>query len=39
VRSYLKGYYDDNVYFKQPRRLTCQNLNDDYYLPILQKGE
>ena len=37
VRSYLKGYYDDNVYYNNPADYL-QNLNDDYYLPILQKS-
>jgi esterase/lipase superfamily enzyme len=37
VRSYLKGYYDDNVYFNNPADYL-PNLNDDYYLPILQKA-
>ena len=38
VRSYLKNYYDDNVYFNNPMQYV-QNLNDDYYLPILHKPD
>lgn len=38
VRSYLNGYYDDNVYFNNPADYL-PNLNDDYYLPLLQKAE
>src|SRR5213592_2194235 len=37
IRSYLKGYYDDNVYFNNPADYL-PNLNDDYYLPLLQKA-
>jgi len=37
VRSYLKGFYDDNVYFNNPADYL-PNLNDDYFLPILQKA-
>jgi esterase/lipase superfamily enzyme len=37
VRSYLKNYYDDNVYFNNPADYL-PNLNDNYYLPILQKA-
>ncbi len=37
IRSYLNGYYDDNVYFNNPVDYLS-NLNDDYYLPILQRG-
>ena len=33
-----KGYYDDNVYFNNPADYL-PNLNDDYYLPILQKRD
>jgi len=38
IRSYLKGYYDDNVYFNNPVDYLS-NLNDDYYLPMLQKAD
>jgi esterase/lipase superfamily enzyme len=35
VRSYLRGYHDDNVYFNNPAEYI-PHLNDDYYLPILR---
>src|SRR5947208_7834358 len=38
IRSYLKGHYDDNVYFNNPTDYLS-NLNDDQYLPILQKAD
>jgi esterase/lipase superfamily enzyme len=38
VRSYLKGYHDDNVYFNNPVSYLS-NLNDDYYLPILRRAD
>src|SRR5712664_3290586 len=38
VRSYLKGFYDDNVYFNNPADYL-PNLNDDYHLPLLQKAD
>jgi esterase/lipase superfamily enzyme len=38
VRSYLKGFYDDNVYFNNPADYL-PNLNDDYYLPILKRAD
>ncbi|MGB7924089.1 MAG: alpha/beta hydrolase-fold protein [Pyrinomonadaceae bacterium] len=38
VRSYLKGYHDDNVYFNNPVNYLS-NLNDDYYLPILRRAD
>jgi esterase/lipase superfamily enzyme len=38
VRSYLKNYYDDNVYFNNPIQYVG-NLNDDHHLPILQKAD
>lgn len=38
VRSYLKNYYDDNVYFNNPMQYV-QNLNDDYYLPLLRQAD
>jgi esterase/lipase superfamily enzyme len=38
IRSYLHGYYDDNVYFNNPVDYLS-NLNDDHYLPILQQAD
>jgi esterase/lipase superfamily enzyme len=38
VRSYLKGYHDDNVYFNNPVNYLS-NLDDDYYLPILRRAD
>lgn len=38
IRSYLKGYTDDNVYFNNPADYL-RNLNDDYHLPILRRAE
>lgn len=38
IRSYLRNYTDDNVYFNNPIDYVG-NLNDDYYLPILQKAD
>src|ERR1700752_1002023 len=38
VRSYLKNYYDDNVYFNNPVDYLS-NRNDDRYLPLLQKAD
>jgi len=38
VRSYLKNYYDDNVYFNNPIQYVA-NLNDDHHLPVLQKAD
>jgi esterase/lipase superfamily enzyme len=38
VRSYLKGFYDDNVYFNNPADYL-PNLNDEYYLPILKQAD
>ena len=38
VRSYLKNYYDNNVYFNNPIQYVA-NLNDDFHLPILQKAD
>src|SRR5262245_64664731 len=38
IRQYLNGYYDDNVYFNNPMDYL-PSLNDDYYLPILQKAD
>ena len=38
VRSYLKGHYDDNVYFNNPIDYL-PGLDDDHFLPTLQKAE
>jgi len=38
IRSYLHGYYDDNVYFNNPTDYVA-NLNDDYHLPLLRKAD
>src|SRR5215210_2554801 len=38
VRSYLKGYHDENVYFNNPMSYL-PNLNDDYHLPILRRAD
>src|SRR6185295_13416411 len=38
VRTYLKDYYDDNVYFNNPADYL-PNLNDDHYLPLLKKAD
>ncbi|HEY0429046.1 MAG TPA: alpha/beta hydrolase-fold protein [Pyrinomonadaceae bacterium] len=38
IRSYLKNYYDNNVYFNNPAQYV-KNLNDDYFLPLLQKAD
>jgi len=38
VRAYLNDYYDDNVYFNNPVDYLS-NLNDDHYLPLLQKAD
>src|SRR4030095_344007 len=38
VRSYLKGHYDDNVYFNNPVDYLS-NLNDEHYLPLLRKAD
>jgi esterase/lipase superfamily enzyme len=38
VRSYLDGYYDDNVYFNNPTDYL-PNLNDDYHLPLLRRAD
>lgn len=38
IRSYLKNYTDDNVYFNNPIQYV-ENLSDDYFLPILQKAD
>jgi len=38
IRSYLYDYYDTNVYFNNPMDYL-RNLDDDHYLPILQKAD
>jgi esterase/lipase superfamily enzyme len=38
IRSYLKGYQDDNVYFNNPVDYLS-NLNDNHYLPMLRRAE
>jgi esterase/lipase superfamily enzyme len=38
IRSYLKDYYDNNVYFNNPMQYVA-NLNDNHYLPLLQKAD
>jgi esterase/lipase superfamily enzyme len=37
VRSYMKGFYDDNVYFNNPADYL-PNLQDQHYLPILKQA-
>src|SRR5260370_137178 len=37
IRSFLHGYYDDNVYFNNPVDYLSE-LNDDHYLPILRNA-
>src|SRR3954463_12178808 len=37
VRSYLKGFADDNVYFNNPVSYL-ESLNDDYHLPRLRQA-
>jgi esterase/lipase superfamily enzyme len=38
IRSYLRGYSDDNVYFNNPAEYL-PNLIDDYYLPLLRRAD
>jgi esterase/lipase superfamily enzyme len=38
IRSYLRGYDDDNVYFNNPAQYLA-NLSDDYYLPLLKRAD
>src|SRR5438876_8123485 len=38
IRSYLNGYYDDNVYFNNPGDYLS-DLNDEHYLPILRHAD
>ena len=37
IRSYLRGYHDDNVYFNNPTDYL-KHLNDDYHLPRLRRA-
>jgi len=38
VKSYLQGFYDDNVYFNNPADYL-PNLHDDHFLKLLQKSD
>jgi esterase/lipase superfamily enzyme len=38
IKSYLKGYYDDNVYFNNPVDYLA-NLNDDHTLSLLRQAD
>jgi esterase/lipase superfamily enzyme len=38
IRSYLKGFYDDNVFFNNPVDYLS-GMNDDHYLPILRQAD
>jgi esterase/lipase superfamily enzyme len=38
IRSYLRGYHDDNVYFNNPAEYL-PNLNDGHYLPLLRRAD
>jgi esterase/lipase superfamily enzyme len=38
IKSYLHGYYDDNVYFNNPLDYLPP-LNDDYFLPTLRGAD
>ena len=38
IKSYLQGYYDDNVYFNNPVDYL-PNLNDDHALPLLRQAD
>ncbi len=38
IKSYLHGYFDENVYFNNPLDYLPA-LNDDYFLPLLQKAD
>jgi esterase/lipase superfamily enzyme len=38
LTSYTKGYYDEDVYFNSPTHYL-PNLQDDYYLPMLQRAQ
>src|SRR5438552_7701575 len=38
IRSYLDGYYDDNLFFNNPVDYLS-NMNDDHHLPILRQPD
>jgi esterase/lipase superfamily enzyme len=38
IRQFADGYFDDNVYFNSPLDYL-PNLNDDHYLPMLQRKQ
>lgn len=38
LASYTKDYYDQDVYFNSPEHYL-PNLNDEYFLPLLQKSK
>src|ERR1044072_7901835 len=38
IRAYLKGHYDDNVYFNNPGD-HLSNPNDDHSLPLLRRAD
>ncbi len=38
IRSYLSGYFDENVYFNNPM-MYLANLNDDFHLPRLRQAD
>lgn len=38
IRSYLNGFYDDNVFFNNPVDYLS-GMNDDHYLPILRQAD
>jgi len=38
VKSYLRGFYDDNVYFNNPADYL-PNLHDDHFLNLLQEAD
>jgi esterase/lipase superfamily enzyme len=38
IKSYLQGYFDENVYFNNPLDYL-PGLNDDYFLPILRHAD
>ncbi|HZV42954.1 MAG TPA: alpha/beta hydrolase-fold protein [Saprospiraceae bacterium] len=38
LTSYTDGYFDEDVYFNSPMHYL-ERLNDDYYLPMLQKSK
>ena len=38
IRSYLKNYYDNHVYFNNPIQYVA-NMDDNHFLPTLQKAD